>query len=120
MAKRDEGIPKCITEPARDAILSALDRIPTCPEPKQLSRPAIQRTRWGKAIFENREYPSLNILAGHLGISTSGHDSMKDVFEDATLPGGGPAEFIYTVTKGKRRGEHVAYVSGKKKNPKFK
>lgn len=110
---------KCMTDDARKALLAALERIPTCPEPKQTSRP-ITRTRWGKAIYEGREYNSPNALALDLGIKNTGFDSARDVFEQAQKPDGTPAEFVYNFRPAKRRGETVVYIEGKRKNPKLK
>jgi len=122
---------KCISDPARNAIIAAIGRLETCP---QISQPVIQRTKYGKAIFEDREYKSLNFLAEHFpgGIyretkekegplkATGGQFKVStDVFEKPLFPDGTPFSHIYTVTREKRKGLPVVVVTNERKNPDY-
>ena len=124
---------KCISDPARNAIIAAIGRLETCP---QISQPVIQRTKYGKAIFEDKEYKSLNALAEHFPggiyretkekegpLKVFGQRNMAAVFESAKFPDpkpeGSPFTHIYTVTKEKRKGLPVVVVTNERKNPDY-
>ena len=124
---------KCISDSARNAIVAALGRLETCP---QISQPVIQRTKYGKAIFEGREYKSLNALAENFPggayrdtkekagpLKVAGMRTMADVFENAKFPDpapeGRPFTHIYQVTREQRKGLPVAVVTNERTNPAY-
>lgn len=120
---------KCISESARSATIAMLQRLDTC---SQISRPVIQRTKYGKAIFENREFKSLNALAENFPggayretkekagpLKVYGQRSMVDVFENAKFPDGTPFSHIYQATHEKRKGLPVIVISNERPNPAY-
>ena len=120
---------KCISDPARNAIIAAIGRLETCP---QISQPVIQRTKYGKAVFEDREYKSLNALAEHFPggayretkekegpLKVFGQRNMVDVFEQAKFPDGTPFTHIYQATREKRKGQPVVVITNERKNPDY-
>jgi len=122
-------VDKCISDSARSAVIAALNRLDTCP---QISQPVIQRTKYGKAIFEGREYKSLNALAENFPggiyretkekagpLKVFGQRNMTDVFEKARFPDGTPFTHVYTATKEKRKGEPVVVITNEIRNPEY-
>lgn len=120
---------KCISDPARSAIMAAISRLETCP---QVSQAVIQRTKYGKAIFEGREYKSLNALAEHFPggiyretkekegpLKVFGQRNMAAVFESAKFPDGTPFTHIYQATREKRKGLPVVVVTNERPNPEY-
>lgn len=120
---------KCISDPARDTIIRQLQKLDTCPE---VSKPVIQRTPLGKAIFEGREYKSANYLAEHFPggayretkekegpLKVFGQRTMTAVFEQAKFPDNTPFSHVYSVTKDKRKGLPVVIISNERLNPEY-
>lgn len=125
---------KCISESARSAIIRDITRLDTCPE---ISKPVIQRTKYGKAILDianlpAREYKSLNALAENFPggayretkekagpLKVFGQRNMTDVFEKAQFPNGTPFSHVYTATREKRKGLPVVIISEERINPEY-
>jgi len=137
---------RCISEPARAALTSAIQRLETCPE-----GPIIRRTkpRYGHAVYReagkaDKEYPHMaallaNFPGGYFRYTKSGVGCLQKegfpteqkAFENPAFCkinyggqgqpwedlAGTPFTDIYTVTQGTRRGLPYIIISNERPNP---